>query len=97
MLESDMWLSQCSGANSREVETTGTRTELRTYGCGTKAVNVIRWMLRRRAEQSSGLSADSRRLINDEAANARIRKMLKEEERSPKMKQKSHCRIAFKR
>ena len=69
MLESDMWLSQCSGANSREVETTGTRTELRTYGCGTKAVNVIRWMLRRRAEQSSGLSADSRRLINDEAAN----------------------------
>ena len=40
--------------------------------CGLKAVNVIRWMLRRRAEQSSGLSADSTniiRLINDEAAN----------------------------
>ena len=29
--------------------------------------------LRRREEQSSGLSADSRRMINDEAANARVR------------------------
>ena len=33
-----MWLSQCSSANSHKVETTDTRTELRAYGCGTKAV-----------------------------------------------------------
>nr|POE46540.1 hypothetical protein CFP56_32952 [Quercus suber] len=47
-----------------------TRTKLRTYGRGTKAVNAVRWMLRRRVEPSSELSTDLRRLINDEAANA---------------------------
>ena len=52
---------------------TDTRTKLRTYDRGMRAVSVSRWMLRRRAEQSFGLSADSRRLINDEAANARVR------------------------
>ena len=55
VLESDIWLSQCSGVDSCKVETRDTQTKLRTYGCGTM------------------VSADSRRLINDEAANARVR------------------------
>nr|POE44598.1 hypothetical protein CFP56_77758 [Quercus suber] len=67
-----MWLSQCSSANSCEVETTDTQTKLCTYGCGTRAVSAIRWILRRMEEQSSGLSANSRRLINDEATSAPV-------------------------
>ena len=70
----DQWRNRRgSGANSCEVETTDMQTKLCTYGCEMRAVSVICWILRRRVEQSSGLSADSRRLINDESANAWVR------------------------
>ena len=47
-----MWLSQCSNANSREVETTDTWTELRVYGCGTKAVTKAMRRMRLRSSRN---------------------------------------------
>ena len=49
------------------------RDEGNGKGSQKDAPMVVKQGLRRREEQSSGLSADSRRMINDEAANARVR------------------------